>query len=373
MVVEALAEQDGSTGMLDVRGIRFRCADLTGRPEWLPVAEPAALAGLGRCIVTGGGGSIGGTLTRWLARAGVPILVADVDEDRLYQISGELGDAAEYQLLDICDGLQVRETFRRFAPRTVFHLAAKKHVRFVQGAARAALAANGLGTMNVVDAARAGEMPARVVVASSDKASVPQNLVGLTKRTAEEVVGSARAASGNALRAVRLPNVLGTAGGVLDHYVREGTAGRPLDVWSSDMSRFFCCVHEAAHALVSAALDDREAALMILDVGRALPIVDLASTVARDLGNSGFPTEVVVSERFAPVHARHEILHGPDEGWDGGGEAPRLASLSRTFRSEADVRAQVLDLLGSDRSDDALESSLWRMHAPALVGSDRRP
>lgn len=356
------------TGSMDVRGIRFRCEELTGRPEWLPMADPAVLGSLGRCIVTGGGGSIGGELARWLASAGVPLLLADVDEDRLYQISGELGANAEYQLLDICDARQVGELVRGFRPQTIFHLAAKKHVRFVQGAARAALMANAIGTMNMLDAAAAMDTPVRVTLTSSDKASVPQNLVGLTKRTAEEVVGAAWAAQGNPVRALRLPNVLGTAGGVLDHYVREGEAGRPLDVWSADMSRYFCCVHEAAHALVAATLSD-PAPLMILDVGNPVPIAELAAAVAATLGSAGWPTEVVVSERFEAVHARHETLHGPDERWDAGGETPRLAVLERVFRPSEEIRETVLELARSDRSDAELESELWRMHAGAMIGA----
>ena len=366
--VDAAIPQGDVTGSLDVRGVRFRCEDLTGRPEWLPLADPAILADLGRCIVTGGGGSIGGVLVRWLVSAGVPLLVADVDEDRLYQISGEMGSDAEYQLLDICDARQVGEVVRRFRPQTIFHLAAKKHVRFVQGAARAALMANAIGTMNILEAAAMGSN-VRVTVTSSDKAAVPQNLVGLTKRTAEELVGAAWVADRNPVRAVRLPNVLGTAGGVLDHYVREGEAGRPLDVWSADMSRFFCCVHEASHALVRATLSEHVAPLMILDVGSPVPIVDLAAAVARALEGAGCPTDVVVSERFEAVHARHETLHGPDERWDDGGETPRLAVLDRTFQPLAKIRETVLDLTGSDRSDAELEAALWSMHAGASTGA----
>ena len=367
--VDVTVQPGDVTGWLDVRGIRFRCESLTGRPEWLPVADPEVLTRLGPCIVTGGGGSIGGVLARWLASAGVPLLVADVDEDRLYQISGEVGSEAEYQLLDICDARQVGELVRRFQPQTIFHLAAKKHVRFVQGAARAAIMANAIGTMNILDAAAALDTPARVTVTSSDKASVPQNLVGLTKRTAEEIVGAAWVAGARSVRAVRLPNVLGTAGGVLDHYVREGEAGRPLDVWSADMSRYFCCVHEATHALVRATLSDRVAPLMILDVGQPVPIAALAASVARTLDAAGCPTEVVVSERFEAVHARHETLHGPDERWDEGGDTPRLAVLERRFRPSSEIRDLVVGLAGSDRSDAELEAALWRLHAGATVGA----
>ncbi len=355
----------GDGGLLQVRGIGFRCDDLIGRPEWFPDVGPGELAGLGRCIVTGGGGSIGGELSRWLAGAGVPLMVADVDEDRLYEISGELGSTAEYQLLDVCDPRQVHEAIGRFRPQSVFHLAAKKHVRFVQGAARAALMANAIGTVNVVQASAELDARVRVTVTSSDKASVPQNLVGLTKRTAEEIVGSHAADHGTPARAVRLPNVLGTAGGVLDHYVREGVAGRPLDVWSADMSRYFCCVHEAARALVRATLSEGEAPLAIFDVGRPIPIVELATVVATTLRASGCATEVVVSERFEAVHARHETLVGPDERWDPDGETPRIAALRRRFRPFGQVHEAVLDLASSDRSDDEIEAALWHMHANA--------
>ena len=356
-------------GWLNVRGIRFRCEDLTERPEWLPMADPRRLSDLGRCIITGGGGSIGGVLASWLASARVPLLVADVDEDRLYQISGELGPDVEFRLLDICDGRQVRGLVEEFRPTTIFHLAAKKHVRFVQGAARAALMANAVGTLNVLQAANALDPTVRVTVTSSDKASVPQNLVGLTKRTAEEIVGAAWAVDRSPVRAVRLPNVLGTTGGVLDHFVREGQAGRPLDVWSADMSRYFCCVHEATHAVVQATLSERDTPLLILDVGRPVRIADLAAAIARTLGVSGWATEVLVSERFESVHARHEALAGPDEHWDDEGATPRLASLERSFRPAAEIQATILELVQSDRSNAELEAALWRIHSSATASA----
>jgi FlaA1/EpsC-like NDP-sugar epimerase len=350
------------TGTLDIGGIEFRCRDLTTRSEWLPLTVRTDVVALGPCVVIGGAGSIGGVLSHMLAAWRIPLLIADLDEDRLSTISTDLGDAATYRLLDVCDPEQVSATIEAARPTTIFNLAARKHVRFLEGAARLGHMTNAVGTLHVLEAAAQLSNGCRVMLSSSDKAGVPSNLVGLTKRTAEDLIGGFND-EGLDARGIRLPNVLGTAGSVVHHYVRESAKGRPLDVWSTDMSRYFCCVHEAAQALIAGALDGSDRALRIFDVGPSIPIVTLAESVSATLRRLGRPSQVVVSERFAPVHARHETLAGPDELWEPPSVPPGLGTLERTFPPRDATREAVLSLAASGLSDDGIEAALWEMHS----------
>lgn len=317
--------------IIEAGGVVFACERLLGRAEWVPVWETAALAAsLGPALITGGAGSIGGTLAARLAALGVPVCIADANEAALDLLERDLppGDGVTYRLCDVGDSVQVQRALSSFAPRTIFHLAAKKHVKYAEHAARNAVLSNVLGTWNVLDAARKHGGVKNVVCASSDKAVAAKNLLGRTKRAAERITSSFAAAWGEGkASSVRLCNVLGTAGNVLEHYVDEAKRGVVLDVWSRDMTRFFCSVHEAVDLFLHAAARPG-APVYTLDPGPATPIVDFASRVCAVLAEHGIPANAEVTERFGAMHARHEELWTRDETVHHHAHAPAPVSIT---------------------------------------------
>ncbi len=316
--------------VISVGGCVFPCERLLGRAEWAPLWDDAALrAGIGPTLITGGAGSIGSALAARLARADVPVCIADTDERAMDALARELApsDTVHYRLCDVADALQLRDTVEAFQPQTVFHLAAKKHVKYAETAARNAITTNVLGTWHALDSARAVSSVKNVVCASSDKAVAATNLLGHTKRAAERLTTAFAATwtRGN-IASVRLCNVLGTAGNVLDHYVDEAKRGVVLDVWSRDMTRYFCSVYEAVDLFLHAAMH-RGAPVITLDPGAATAIADLAERVCAILGEHGVDARFEVSERFAPVHARHEELWTDDESVSRPAAVPDVAAI----------------------------------------------
>ena len=301
---------------ITVGGHVFPCAELLGRAEWCPHWDDAELReAIGPALITGGAGSIGAALAARLVRAEVPVCIADADERAMDALEREIPPSglASYRLCDVSDALQVANTVATFAPRTIFHLAAKKHVKYAENAARNAIQSNVVGTWNVLGAARAAASVQSVICASSDKAVAATNLLGQTKRAAERVTTAFAAAwrDGHAA-SVRLCNVLGSGGNVLDHYVDEAKRGVTLDIWSRDMTRYFCSIHEAVDLFLHAAIRPG-APVITLDPGPATPIADLAARVCAILARHGLEARHEVSERFAPMHARHEELWTADE------------------------------------------------------------
>jgi NAD(P)-dependent dehydrogenase (short-subunit alcohol dehydrogenase family) len=60
-------------------------------------------------LITGGGGSIGGATARLFADEGAKVVLADVDEDALATVAGEIGaERAAYVVTDVTDSAQVR-------------------------------------------------------------------------------------------------------------------------------------------------------------------------------------------------------------------------------------------------------------------------
>lgn len=101
-----------------------------------------------RTFVTGGHGFVGRFLTEHLRSAGDSVEVAALD-------------------LDVTDPPALRQAVVTATPDAIYHLAAFTHVGQSWDEPEAALRVNALGTLNVAEAARACEVPPRVLLVGS--------------------------------------------------------------------------------------------------------------------------------------------------------------------------------------------------------------
>ena len=169
-----------------------------------------------RVLVTGGAGSIGRSLTNLLAAFRPELItVLDAHEAALTADRHQKGALRlagfEHVLCDIRDRSRLDAEAERARPDLVFHLAAYKHVDWAERYPVEFAATNLDGSWNVLRAAE--EAGARsVVVASTDKAARAANLYGRTKRMMETLTALAAERTGEGRAAVRLVNVLGSAG-----------------------------------------------------------------------------------------------------------------------------------------------------------------
>jgi O-antigen biosynthesis protein WbqV len=122
------------------------------------------------------------------------------------------------------------------------------------------------------------------VFISTDKAVNPTNVMGATKRVAEQAV-RALATGGRARTAVvRFGNVLGSAGSAVPLFERQIAHGGPVTITDPQMVRWFMTVQEAAAlTLEAAALPEAHdpAAVFVLDMGDPVRIDDLARQLIR--------------------------------------------------------------------------------------------
>lgn len=273
---------------------RIELEDLLGRaPVALDEKGLSELIAGQTVLVTGAGGSIGSELCRQIARFGVARLVCvDVSEYAIYQLEQELREAHP-QMQGLYYTANVREPERLLAiaqlhrPAVMFHAAAYKHVPLMESLNEIeALRTNVLGTLNAARVAGTLGMQ-RFVLISTDKAVNPTNVMGASKRLAEQVL-QAVAGEFPATRyvAVRFGNVLGSSGSVVPLFTQQIARGGPVTVTHPDIVRYFMTIPEAAQLVLQAGLMGQTRQIFVLDMGEPVKIVDLAKLLIRLSGQT---------------------------------------------------------------------------------------
>lgn len=313
--------KDVLAGRLSVtRFRRVDIEDLLGRAPISFERESVVDYLAGRTVlVTGAGGSIGSELCRQIAELGpCRLLLLGRGEYSVYRIDQELKDRyPSLELIplvaDIRDERRMRWIFERFRPEVVFHAAANKHVPLMERNPSEAVLTNVRGTGVVALLAHELGTEAFVMV-STDKAVNPTNVMGATKRVAEQVVQSLAVSSSTRFMAVRFGNVLGSRGSVIPLFKRQIEAGGPVTVTHPDVVRYFMTIPEAAQLVLQAGAMGKGGEVFVLDMGAPVKVADLA----RDLISlSGFEPEkdiAIVYTGLRPGEKLYEELLTAEEG-----------------------------------------------------------
>lgn len=125
-----------------------------------------------RVFVTGHTGFVGGWLCAWLAGLGARVhgfSLAPPTTPSFFEVTGLASRLAASELGDVRDLAAVRAAIERCDPQVLFHLAAQPIVRDAYRDPVATYATNVMGTVNVLEAARACPKLERVLVYTTDK------------------------------------------------------------------------------------------------------------------------------------------------------------------------------------------------------------
>ncbi|TFD42978.1 polysaccharide biosynthesis protein [Cryobacterium sp. TMT1-2-1] len=315
---------EGKSRLKDLRDLSI--ADLIGRhPVDTEVASIAGYLAGKRVLVTGAGGSIGSELCRQIKKfAPSELMMLDRDETGLQsaQISilgHGLLDTKDVVLADIRDAEALEAIFSERRPEVVFHAAALKHLPMLEQYPDEAWKTNVLGTLNVLDAARAVGVTTFVNI-STDKAANPTSVLGHSKRVAEKLTAWAAQETGLTYLSVRFGNVIGSRGSMLPTFTSLIEAGGPLTITHPDVTRFFMTIPEACQLVVQAGGIGRPAEVLILDMGEPVKILDVAR---RMIDMSGKDIAIVYTG-LRPGEKLHEELIGDNES----GERPIHPKIS---------------------------------------------
>ena len=207
-----------------------------------------------KALITGGTGSFGNAMCRWLLKTGVKdIRIFSRDEKkqedmrRHYndkRLAFYIGDVRNYQsILDAMAGVDM-----------VFNAAALKQVPSCEFYPMEALLTNSVGAENVLNAAIANRVK-KVVILSTDKAVYPINAMGISKAMMEKImVAKSRVAKLNnvVLCGTRYGNVIASRGSVIPLFIQQIKEGKTLTVTDPNMTRFMMSLDDAVDLVVYA-------------------------------------------------------------------------------------------------------------------------
>jgi len=272
----------------DLRDVNLE--DLLGRrPVSLDTTVIAAQLAGRSVLVTGAGGSIGSELCRQIARFGpAKLYLLDRDESGLQatqiSLTGQgLLEGEEIILADIRDLEALRTVFAATKPDLVFHAAALKHLPLLESHPLEAFKSNVIGTLNVLTAAAEVGVGTFVNI-STDKAAEPTCVLGYSKRLAERLTAEFARTQQGCYVSVRFGNVLGSRGSVVHAFTAQIERGGPVTVTHPDVQRFFMLIPEACQLVLEAGSIGANGAVMVLDMGEQVKIIDVAKTLIRMSG-----------------------------------------------------------------------------------------
>jgi len=165
-------------------------------------------------------------------------------------------------------------------------------VPLVEENVREGVLTNVFGSVNVAEACCRHGVDTLVQI-STDKAVNPSNVMGMTKRIAEQYCQALDLAEAGSTETtfvtVRFGNVLGSTGSVVPLFQRQLAAGGPLTVTDPGATRYFMTTREAVELVLQAsALGARNGAyggrIFVLDMGEPVKIAELAQQMIRLAG-----------------------------------------------------------------------------------------
>lgn len=322
----------------DLRPVQV--GDLLRRAEITCHEPPPAYLQGETVLVTGAGGSIGRELCRQIARANPErLILVGRGENSLFDLwAGMRLDATvtpDVVVLDVRHLSALEHLFDRERPSVVFHAAAHKHVPLMEAQPCEAVLNNVQGTRNVLHVAAASGVE-RVVFVSTDKAVAPASVMGATKRLGEWLVSSTAHAMNRPYVSVRFGNVLGSRGSVVPLLERQIARGGPVTLTHPDMLRYFMTTAEAVHLLLTAGGRPDPGALVVLDMGEPLSILQLARDMIR---LSGAPGNVEIT--FLGLRPGEKLVEAL---WEPGSRVRRIGASRLLLVSEPTNVAPPVDL-----------------------------
>lgn len=246
-------------------------------------------------LITGAAGSIGSEIVAQIITFNPhAIVLVDQAETPLYDlVNGIVKNVKHIKIIpyvaDVKDVQMMDFIFKEHKPQVVYHAAAYKHVPLMENNPYQAIYTNVIGTKNTVDLAVKYAVESFVMI-STDKAVNPSNIMGASKRIAEQYVQSLafkineHNTSKTKIITTRFGNVLGSNGSVVPLFTKQIQEGGPLTVTHPDIIRYFMTIPEACQLVLEAGSMGNGGEIYIFDMGKPVKIIDLAHKMIKLAG-----------------------------------------------------------------------------------------
>ena len=254
-------------------------------------------------VITGGTGSLGRHLTKRLLAEDVgKIIIYSRDEFKQRHMATDFNDPRiQFEVGDVRDGKRISEVLR--GCDYVIHAAAIKHVPVAEDEPQEAIKTNIFGTQNVIYAARKARVE-KMIFISTDKASHPVNLYGVTKAAAEKLMVAANKSSDTIFACVRYGNVIGSRGSIIETILLK----KPDTLYITDrrMTRFWMSLDDAVD-IVFTALNEAAAGEIYIPRVKSMLVADMFDALA--------PKTKLIVGGIRPGEKLHETLINEDESY----------------------------------------------------------
>jgi FlaA1/EpsC-like NDP-sugar epimerase len=373
--------------------------DLLGREPVKPHMELLTKNIQGKVVlVTGAGGSIGSELCRQILRLSpTDLVLIDSSEFNLFLIYEELKalvgiESAPFSgklparkvkepfnfnelkvniypyLISVCNEIGLAKIFKIHNPNTVFHAAAYKHVPLIELNPLSAIQNNIFGTLKIAKISQQFGV-SHLVFISTDKAVRPTNIMGATKRVAEQILQSiADDIATNVLMQdikfviVRFGNVLGSSGSVVPLFHSQIKTGGPITLTHPDVTRYFMTIPEAAELVIQSGAMACGGDIFLLDMGDPVKIYDLAlkmiylsGKIVKDQRHINGDIEIKITGLRPGEKLYEELLIGsnPEKS-----EHPKIMKANEKFLSWNRLDLELEKLQDAINLDDVEEALL---------------
>jgi UDP-N-acetylglucosamine 4,6-dehydratase len=254
-------------------------------------------------LITGGSGSLGKAMVRYLLEETQIRRIAIYSRDELKQFHMKSEFKNDSRLRWFIGDIRDKDRLVRAMHGVDFvvHAAALKQVDTGEYNPMEFIKTNVLGSQNVIEASIDAGV-SKVVALSTDKASSPINLYGATKLTADKLFVAANNYSqsyGTKFAVVRYGNVMGSRGSVIPFFQNLAKEGKPLPITDKRMTRFWISLDDA----VKFVLDSFE-----IMQGGELYVPRIPSMKIIDLANAISPNSELIEIGIRPGEKLHEEM-----------------------------------------------------------------
>lgn len=252
-----------------------------------------------KILVTGGTGSIGKELVKYLLNFEDPnvVRVFDTNETEMFNFQNELAENkairnVRFLMGDVRDKDRLTRALHNID--YVFHTAAYKHVLSSEYNPFETVKTNVLGVQNIIEACLDANVK-KVIFTSSDKAVNPSNTMGATKLLGEKLMTSANyyAGSDTIFSSVRFGNVMGSRGSVIPIFKKQIHDGKHVTITNPDMTRFMMSKSQAIKLILNGMEIARGGEVFIFKMP-VVRVTDLAECLIEELSkNQNIETKVI--------------------------------------------------------------------------------
>jgi FlaA1/EpsC-like NDP-sugar epimerase len=212
----------------------------------------------------------------------------------------------------------------------VIHTAALKHVVLCERSPEQAVQTNIKGVENVIAAAKSNNVEI-VVFTSSDKAVNPTNVMGTSKLMGERLMTAANSNSrgaGPIFLSTRFGNVLGSSGSVVPIFREQITAGGPVTLTDTKMTRFVMTIKDAVDLVLLSLVNARGGEVFVTKMP-VINIKDLAIAMIEEIAADKIEIQEIGCK---PGEKLYEELMS-DEETRRAVELPKFFSVLPAFRN----------------------------------------